>query len=90
VNPQTDRHRLHRAWRGASQCRGRRATTSHPSRLCSKRNAPAQLTERLIASAAKLPQFAYGLHPLTPLLLARRLLSGAIAASPQPAAATPA
>src|SRR5713226_9796250 len=45
---------------------------------------------RLALSAAGVtPQFAYGLHPLTPLLLARRLLSGAPTAAPQPASATP-
>src|SRR5258707_5189687 len=46
---------------------------------------------RLALSAAGVtPQFAYGLHPLTPLLLSRRLFSGAHAAAPQPASATPA
>src|SRR6266852_215250 len=46
---------------------------------------------RLTLSAAGVtPQFAYGLHPLTPLLLSRRLFSGAHAAAPQPASATPA
>jgi flagellar biosynthesis protein FlhF len=34
------------------------------------------------------PQFAYGLRPLTPALLARQLISGAIAVAPQIMAAT--
>src|SRR5258707_13048035 len=46
---------------------------------------------RLTLSAAGVtPQFAYGLHPLTPLLLSPRLFSGAHAAAPHPASATPA
>jgi flagellar biosynthesis protein FlhF len=46
---------------------------------------------RLALSAAGVaPQFAYGLRPLTPLLLARCLLASAADAPPQAAAATPA
>jgi flagellar biosynthesis protein FlhF len=45
---------------------------------------------RLALSAVGVtPQFAYGLRPLTPVLLARQLISGAAAVTPRPAPATP-